>query len=345
MSWSLGAPVASSSSATSAVRSLLPLRPAIPAPTPPHPSRQRDVNQDFSVVKNVAQTVQWGTFWSGIETYIRDVGEEDVAMLTFRPDDRGIFEVPALGRHYQDIWDEEDASLPFGGGSSQAANQAWATSAAMSQGAMQRDRERDGLGNRIGKASRRVVGRNLTEMDLKDERKGPGLLEERIVAGLLERPSHGHSPTNLAVNGTAEHLVVKREPDLDTTESSEDPPDGVPDGRDLYSDTTTDVRGKQRDLEATTWPIPAHRIDNDDHQASLDQQSLTVGETEEGVKRELRHLGLLDSNEEVCRNQFLLSLSTAANRMDLFHRSIGQGKKTTKSQRRCGSVSGHSRVK
>jgi len=265
----------------SSSRSLLPPRQPIPAPAPPQPKRQKDVNHDFSTVKNVAQTVQWSTFWSGIETYIRDVGEEDIAMLTFRPDDRGIYDMPSLGRHYQDIWDEEDMQLPF----SQSTSSAWSASANLAPPAFQRDKERDVLGNRIGKGLRRAYPKDLRETDLRDERKGPGLLEERIVAGLWESRPNGPA------NGIRDHgarqadsgeVVIKDEPGLGETRS--------------FGNGQIERTGKSADQLAvddpSIWPIaPQH--------TGFEILNATIVESEEGVKRELRHLGLLDANEEV----------------------------------------------
>lgn len=275
----------------SSSRSVIPPRQPIPAPAPPQPRRQKDVDQDFSTVKNVAQTVQWSTFWSGIETYIRDVGEEDVAMLTFRPDDRGIYDMPALGRHYQDIWDEEDMQLPF----SQASNQAWVTSANMASGAFQREKERDALGNRIGKGLRRAYPKDLNEVDLRDERKGPGLLEERIVAGLWEghRAKHaGAAPGGTDAQKGTHEVVVKGEP-------------GIGPAQDVDMEPRTGsgkLAGEPVTENGAIWPIAARRINGvatSGQPTRLDMMNATIGETEEGVKRELRHLGLLDANEEV----------------------------------------------
>lgn len=282
-------------------QTLIPPRLPIPAPAPSQPRRQKDVNQDFSIVKNVAQSVQWSTFWSGIETYIRDVGEEDVAMLTFRSDDRGVFDMPVLGKHYQDIWDEEDIHLPF----SQASNQAWVTSASMAQGPFQRDKERDSLGNRIGKGLRRSFPKDLTEMDLRDERKGPGLLEERVVAGLWEGMPSG-SGTKVREESRSAGTITG--PDLlGPVQVKEEPGDEASSDRRLTHDVASShTANASSDVTAMDqqpqWPVPRFRPDignGSGHQFRIDMLNATIGETEEGVKRELRHLGLLDGGEEV----------------------------------------------
>jgi hypothetical protein len=273
-----------SSSSANNFANLIPTRQPIPIPAPPQPKRQKDVNQDFSVVKNVAQTVQWSTFWTGIETYIRDVGEEDIAMLTFRPDDRDVFDMVPLGRHYQDIWDEEDASLPFSQSSPQTTNQSWSSSAGITHGYGQREKERDQLGNRIGKGLRRAYPKDLSVMDLKDERKGPGMLEERVVAALC--PSALILQSNASINPLPkgmESIAIKLETHSDHQNGSIKENDRIA-------------------SSSSSWPIPSQRIGSGDDgyvRPRTETIDATIGETEEGVKRELRHLGLLDVNEEV----------------------------------------------
>lgn len=231
--------------------------------------------------------MQWSTFWSGIETYIRDVGEEDVAMLTFRPDDRGIYDMPSLGRHYQDIWDEEDMQLPF----SQASNSAWSASANLAPPAFQRDKERDALGNRIGKGLRRAYPKDLGEVDLVDERKGPGLLEERVVAGLWGgRPEK--SDNGVGSHASTHDMMVKGEPGIDE----------VMDERNEHPSRNGKHMEQLASNDPSIWPIaPPQGSENGTTSRStrLEMLNATIGETEEGVKRELRHLGLLDANEEV----------------------------------------------
>ena len=225
-------------------------------------------------------------------------------MLTFRSDDRGVFDMPALGKHYQDIWDEEDIHLPF----SQASNQAWVTSASMAQGPFQRDKERDSLGNRIGKGLRRSFPKDLTETDLRDERKGPGLLEERVVAGLWEGMPSG-SGSKLKdearsagiAEGTHLHgpVQVKEEPGNETSPDQRSSHDIASNQATIVSNSVSDVTAMD---QQTQWPVPRFRPDIGDgsgHQFRMDMLNATIGETEEGVKRELRHLGLLDAGEEV----------------------------------------------
>jgi hypothetical protein len=62
------------------------------------------------------------------------------------------------------------------------------------------------------------------------------------------------------------------------------------------------LAGKPVSEDGATWPIAPRRINGvatSGQPTRLDMMNATIGETEEGVKRELRHLGLLDANEEV----------------------------------------------
>src|ERR1700685_3926211 len=69
---------------STSVRPLVPPRPPIPPPPRPGPKRQKDVNEDFSHSKQHNNPVQLGTFWTTVEHYLRDVSEDDLAMLGFR---------------------------------------------------------------------------------------------------------------------------------------------------------------------------------------------------------------------------------------------------------------------
>lgn len=77
----------------------------------PGPKRQADVNEDFSDKKAPSQ-IAVQTFWQNIEPYIRDVREDDLAMLNFKADTPDSYIIPPRGRHYTEIWDEEDGNPP-----------------------------------------------------------------------------------------------------------------------------------------------------------------------------------------------------------------------------------------
>lgn len=67
------------------LRQLIPPRPQAHKPPKPGPKRQADVDEDFSNIK-VAGQVNFQTFWQGVEPYLREVREDDLAMLGFKVD-------------------------------------------------------------------------------------------------------------------------------------------------------------------------------------------------------------------------------------------------------------------
>ncbi|KAG8853360.1 Transcriptional regulator [Tulasnella sp. 330] len=106
----------------------LPPKPSIPAPltgatsagftytkTPTNP---RQVIEDFSDRKAPSNQTPVNTFWKEVESWMKPVGEEDVAWLEFdnlvyvarkyKADDVEPFLIPALGKHYTETWEEED---------------------------------------------------------------------------------------------------------------------------------------------------------------------------------------------------------------------------------------------
>lgn len=64
------------------LRQLIPPRPTSHKPPKPGPKRQADVDEDYSNVK-VSGQVNFQTFWQGVEPYLREVREDDLAMLGF----------------------------------------------------------------------------------------------------------------------------------------------------------------------------------------------------------------------------------------------------------------------
>ena len=101
LDWSLPAPHS---------RPLVPHRPGVNRPLKPGPKRQAEVDEDFSNTKAPSQTA-FTTFWSSIEPYLREIREDDLAMLAFKADAPETYEIPPRGRHYTEIWDEEDGQL------------------------------------------------------------------------------------------------------------------------------------------------------------------------------------------------------------------------------------------
>ncbi|KAH9914454.1 histone acetyltransferases subunit 3-domain-containing protein [Fomitopsis serialis] len=94
--------------------SLLPTRPQ-PQPVPiPGPSKPTDVEEDFSKSKAPGSQTQITTFYASIEPWLRPIKEEDIGFLEYTGDDVEPFVMPKLGRHYSEVWEEEDTRL-YGG--------------------------------------------------------------------------------------------------------------------------------------------------------------------------------------------------------------------------------------
>jgi len=130
-------------------------------PLKPGPKRQADVDEDFSNVKAPNQTA-FTTFWSSVEPYLREIREDDLAMLGFKADAPESFEIPPKGRHYTEVWDEEDG-LPIG-----------------STPRVSVPNMRSG-----GGLSHFVPATELRDEVLGEEFKGLGTVTERVVAAMM----------------------------------------------------------------------------------------------------------------------------------------------------------------
>ncbi|KAH8100271.1 histone acetyltransferases subunit 3-domain-containing protein [Cristinia sonorae] len=90
--------------------SLLPSRPPVqPAPIA-GPSKPTEVTEDFSKSKQPNQVLVT-TFYTSIEPYLRPIKEEDIGFLEHTGDDVEPLIMPQLGRHYTDVWEEEDIAV------------------------------------------------------------------------------------------------------------------------------------------------------------------------------------------------------------------------------------------
>ncbi|PWN87595.1 hypothetical protein FA10DRAFT_304354 [Acaromyces ingoldii] len=117
-------------------------------PPRPYPTKQDDVDVDFAkmdwrerdkerdrleavaaaasgpgpgqaIVKETAvqrardrkqEQVPHHTFQSWVDAYFRTMTEEDLAWLSSKSEDMEPFQIPPLGRHYSEVWEEEDTS-------------------------------------------------------------------------------------------------------------------------------------------------------------------------------------------------------------------------------------------
>ncbi|KAJ8699217.1 Transcriptional regulator [Pleurotus ostreatus] len=142
-------------------RSLLPTRPPLP-PTPvAGPSKPTEVMEDFSKLKQPAQTVV-ATFYTSIEPWIRPIKEEDVGFLEHTGDEVEPFIMPKLGRHYTELWEEEDMGIL----------------------AMPSDADP----SIFAPPDPKFEPSQLGETDVLNEEKGHGPLTERVIAALLPAP-------------------------------------------------------------------------------------------------------------------------------------------------------------
>lgn len=148
--------------------SLVPQRPPILQPPKPGPKKPTDVTEDFSNVKVPGQVLVT-TFYSSIEPYIRPIKEEDVGFLDYTGDEVEPYVMPKLGRHYLEVWEDQDlgilppvllenpTALPS---SFSAPTPKWDPS-------------------------------TLSDPDLVVEEKGHGALTERVISALLPIPDIG----------------------------------------------------------------------------------------------------------------------------------------------------------
>ncbi|KAF9421050.1 Transcriptional regulator [Podila epigama] len=79
------------------------------------PPKSQEVQEDFSKVK-VANQIPIQTFWSSMDPYFRHFTEADRAILEEEGDQITPLMIPPLGKHYLEVWAEEERSLmPFDG--------------------------------------------------------------------------------------------------------------------------------------------------------------------------------------------------------------------------------------
>ncbi|KAJ7891342.1 histone acetyltransferases subunit 3-domain-containing protein [Mycena olivaceomarginata] len=132
----------------------------------PGPSKPIEVMEDFSVAKPPTQTPVT-TFYTSIEPYLRPIREEDIGFLEHTGDEVEPYVLPRLGRHYLDVWAEQDAAL---------------LGATLPPGAgTLRDAPPDTFAPPAPKWDPSTLGEN----DLTTEARGHGPLTERVLSALL----------------------------------------------------------------------------------------------------------------------------------------------------------------
>ncbi|KAG8982855.1 Transcriptional regulator, partial [Tulasnella sp. 427] len=196
------------------------------------PDDPKQVLEDFSDRKAPPNQTPIHTFWKEVESWMKPVGEEDVAWLEFDADDVEPFLIPALGRHYTEVWEEEDRQAAI---VAVEAAQSWPRgysldrtypldepplSAASTNGfggdglggdisLLKKGKEADGaastggeggLSNGVHPAALSGMSpaiaswdpRTVAEGDLLKEEKSVGPITERIMGALLLEETHGH---------------------------------------------------------------------------------------------------------------------------------------------------------
>ncbi|TFK45537.1 hypothetical protein OE88DRAFT_1669134 [Heliocybe sulcata] len=151
----------------------IPKRPPVaPAPVP-GPSKPTEVTEDFSKVKPPAQVLVT-TFYSSIEPWLRPIKEEDVGFLEYTADEVEPYVMPKLGRHYSEVWENEDIAY-YGMRLTDIADvrvaQVAAASAPSSSGLLPK-----------------WDPSTLNESDVVTEEKGHGPFTERLLSALLPIP-------------------------------------------------------------------------------------------------------------------------------------------------------------
>ncbi|KDQ59812.1 hypothetical protein JAAARDRAFT_175369 [Jaapia argillacea MUCL 33604] len=147
----------------------IPKRPPLTAPPIPGPSKPTDVTEDFSKIKPPAQT-QVTSFYTLIDPWLRPVKEEDVGFLEYTADEVEPYVMPKLGRHYSEVWEEEDIAY-YGAPLTDIRAHHAATSS-----------------SNATIATTKWDPSTLNESDLIVEEKGHGPLTERLVSALLPMP-------------------------------------------------------------------------------------------------------------------------------------------------------------
>ncbi|KAG8898701.1 Transcriptional regulator [Tulasnella sp. 403] len=149
------------------------------------PTDPKEVMEDFSDRKAPSAQIPIHTFWKEVESWMKPVGEEDVAWLEFDADDVEPFLTPSLGRHYTEVWKEEDRLAEI---AAAAAAQTWPRGYSL-------DRtykvEENGVGASQGgfgdirKEDAEWDPRTIEGEELLREDKGLGPVTERLVSALL----------------------------------------------------------------------------------------------------------------------------------------------------------------
>nr|KIR49613.1 transcriptional adapter 3 [Cryptococcus bacillisporus CA1280] len=152
-------------------RPLVPTRQGPRQPMKPGPKKQSEVDEDYSN-KKAPNQVAFPTFWSAVEPYLRDVREDDLAMLGFKV-----------------VWDEEDGNPPGTRTRFPVPNLRQQQLQQSQQGLNHTRKNTLALSAGAGTATQMiphfVPAQEMRDENLVDEQRGLGALTERVVAAVV----------------------------------------------------------------------------------------------------------------------------------------------------------------
>lgn len=191
-------------------------------------------DEDFSKTKPANQ-VAINTFNTYIEPYYRAFSEEDLAFLRERGDRVGPYIMPKLGRHYSDVWAEEDGASSF------------ATPAPPTN-------------SHNNRAANQAKGKpeDINDEMLDKEEVSCGPLLSRVLAAIIAEPEDAEGETQNQINGDSTPAPSK--PSATTLQGTSEMNWKVPVGKADYA--TLEERMK-REMVYVGLLDPAQDIDFD----------------------------------------------------------------------------------
>lgn len=170
------------------IRGGLPPRPPKNPLPVPQTDQPNEVNDDMSDRKQPPNQVTAHAYWNFVEPWTRQLKDEDVAFLAVSGDDDEFWEVPPLGRHYSEKWEDEDRfmlDLPAlerpPGIRVHNPYAAFTDPPPPSAGGVSQPAANSGL---------RWDPASLTEADVATEEHGSGPLTERIFSAFIHIPNN-----------------------------------------------------------------------------------------------------------------------------------------------------------
>ncbi|KAJ1970282.1 Transcriptional regulator [Dispira parvispora] len=260
---------------------------------PPKRSRPKTtpdaVNEDFSRVK-VASEVPVTTFWASVEPYFRPLNDGDIKFLQNDGDSLTPFLTPTLGKHYTQVWSEEDRDVYQGllsyAGPSPTTD--------INSGSV------PGYGNGLisGKGKMRNSGRGVKQ-ESKSTLTTPAAGIEETPTGV---PQDSHQLPNVGkpvTNIMDEHLLDK---DIGCGPLAERivsalVQDRLIDPAELSHNEEASGSDKEGKHAILTVTPQASVVESTESPSATDNGPVEVVGLEERLVRELRHIGVLGGEE------------------------------------------------